>query len=203
MAFLGLALSACAGGYDRAHPSVLDNVHSGAVWQGFLYCGGWGCSDPHESLFSAEEWARVEAVMTPAARTPLAEREQIALAIGLMESIIGPKTGYDRDRAGTAGGIFQFGQLDCYSEAANTSTFLHLLKNARLMRHHTPAEPIMRGQATSRSLRPTHATAAIIEETSGTLIAMDSWFFENGHAAVFVDADTWADSWAPEGGAMF
>ena len=40
-----------------------------------------------------------------------------------------------------------------------------------------------------------------IETASEARIAMDSWFFDSGHPAVWVDADTWSASWAPEGGA--
>ncbi len=194
-------LAGCIGGFDVAHPNVLGNVQSAATWEGFGYCGGWGCSDPSGTSFTPTEWAEVVAVMTPAAPTPQAEREQVAQAVGLMERFIGPKTGYDRDLAGTGAGIFQPGQLDCYSEAANTSNFLHLLNNAGLLRHHQPADPIMRGLATSRSWRGTHATATMTETFSGVLFAMDSWFFASGHDAVFVEADTWANSWAPDGGA--
>ena len=201
--WLALGLGACVGGYDLAHPNVLSNVQRHADWQGFQYCGGWGCSDPHPSLFTPLEWLRVEAIMEPPTAIPAAEREQIAAAIGLMESVIGRKTGYHRDRAGTAAGLFQLGQLDCYSEATNTSTFLHLLHNAGLLRHHTPADPIMRGQATSRSWRQTHATATMVENSSGTLFAMDSWFFDSGHKAVYVEAEIWGDAWAPEDGATF
>lgn len=194
-------LSACMGGYDVAHPNVINNVQREVTWREFQYCGGWGCSDPHEAGFTAAEWAEVQSIMGPPARSAADERDQIARAIGAMETIIGVKTGYHRDRAGTGSGIFQSGQLDCYSEATNSSSFIHLLYNAGLLQHHTPAEPIMRGQATSRSWRQTHATAALTEIETGTLYAMDSWFFPSGHQAVWVEADVWADAWAPEGGA--
>ncbi len=198
-----LALGGCMGGYDLAHPNVLGNVDRTSDWEAFQYCGGWGCSDPHEAGFTPDEWAQVIAVMAPPARSAEAERANIGHAIGVMESVIGGKTGYDRDRAGTGSGIFQPGQLDCYSEAANSSTFIHLLNNAELLHFHEPADPIMRGQATSRSWRQTHATAALTERESGTLYAMDSWFFRNGHQAVSVEAEIWADAWAPPGGAVF
>lgn len=202
--FLCFGLTACVGGYGEAHPNVIGNVHADAARAGFGYCGGWGCSDPEEAGFTAEEWSRVEAVFLPNSNTAEDERQQIAQAIGLMESIIGPKTGYGRDKGGTASGVFQPGQLDCYSEAANTSNFLHLLNNGDLLRFHQPADPIMRGQATSRSWRPTHATATLVEIETGTLFAMDSWFYDSGHAAVYVEADTWADAWGPgRNGAMF
>lgn len=205
VAILGLMMMAglggCAGGYAAAHPNVIGNVDRAADWRDFQYCGGWGCSDPKESGFSQGEWDEVVAIMTPAATTPAEERDQIARALGAMETIIGAKTGYDRDRAGTGSGIFQPGQLDCYSEAANSSTFIRLLARADLLRFHLPAEPIMRGQATSLSWRQTHATAALTEQETGTLYAMDSWFFPSGHNAVWVDADTWGGAWAPPGGA--
>jgi len=198
---MGLGLSGCAGGYAAAHPNVTGNVDRTADWRDFHYCGGWGCSDPREVAFSPDEWAQVAAVMMPAAASAEEERVQLGNAIGLMETIIGGKTGYDRDRAGTGSGIFQFGQLDCYSEAANSSTFLRLLDHAGLMQFHTPAEPIMRGQAASKSWRQTHATAALTEDESGVLFAMDSWFFPSGHAAVSVEAEIWGGAWAPPGGA--
>ncbi len=198
---LAAALGGCIGGYDLAHPNVISNVQPTANPSGFRYCGGWGCSDPHAAAFTEDEWQQVTTTMMPPAATAEAERAQIGEAIGLMERLIAPKFGYDRDLAGTGAGVFRPGQLDCYSEATNTSNFLHLLNNAGFLRFHEPADPIMRGMATSRSWRGTHATATVIETASAERIAVDSWFFENGHAAVYVDADTWAKSWAPEGGA--
>ena len=201
---LALGLAGCAGGYGAAHPNVMNNVGHTASWDEFGYCGGWGCSDRQTANFTADEWRQVEEVFAVPATSAEQERQQIAQSIGVIENIAGAKTGYDNDRGGTGAGIFHRGQLDCYSEAANTSTFLHLLDNAGLIRFHTVSDPIMRGQAASKSFRPTHATAAITENESGTLIAMDSWFYDNGHAAVYVDADTWADGWGPDdGGAMF
>lgn len=199
--FAALSLGACVGGFDTAHPNVMGNVQPAARWEGFTYCGGWGCSDPRETEFTDAEWAEVRAVMSPPASDAEAERAQVAEAIGLMERLIGPKTGYNRDLAGTGAGVFQPGQLDCYSEATNTSNFIVLLANDGLLAFHEPADPIMRGLATSRSWRQTHATATLRERESGTLYAMDSWFFDSGHPAVFVEADTWADAWAPDGGA--
>lgn len=200
---ISLGLGGCAGGYDLAHYNVVNNVHDSASWQDFLYCGGWGCSRPQDVLFAPEEWAQVETIMQSAAATPEAERAQVAEAIGLMELLIAPKTGHGGDLAGTASGFSQRGQLDCYSEAANTSNFLWVLHNAGLLRHHTPADPIMRGMAAGKSWRPTHATATMAENLSGELYAMDSWFFDNGHSAVYVDAATWGGAWAPSGGASF
>jgi hypothetical protein len=170
-------------------------------WRHFRYCGGWGCSDPRQVGFTEDEWAQVAAVLTPAAADAAEERDRLAHAVGVMETIIGGKTGYYRDRPGTGSGIFQPGQLDCFSEATNTSTFLRLIAGAGLMHFHAPADPIMRGQATERSWRQTHATAALTETATGTLYAMDSWFFAAGHDAVWVDAETWGGPWAPPGGA--
>jgi len=202
--FLGLALAGCAGGYDIAHENVVDNVARTSTWDAFGYCGGWGCSDHRDTGFTQQEWSEVAAHFSPGAQSAEQERQQIAHAIGAMEGFIGAKTGYDRDKGGTGGGIFQSGQLDCYSEAANTSSFLHLLNNAGLLRYHVPAEPIMRGIGSSKSWRPTHATATMTEFESGTRIAMDSWFYDNGTPAVYVEADTWAGAWGPdEGGAHF
>ena len=200
---LAVALGGCIGGYGAAHPNVMGNVDHDAHWEGFGYCGGWGCSDPHPVDLTREEWDEVAAIMYPAALTAEEERIKIGQAIGRLETFAGGKVGYDRDRAGTAAGVLQFGQLDCYSEAANSSTFIHLLHNAGLLDFHEPADPIMRGQATARSWRQTHATATLMETESGVLYAMDSWFFASGHAAVSVEADVWADAWGPEGGVIF
>jgi hypothetical protein len=195
-------LAGCVGGYGAAHPNVVNNIDRAADWRGFQYCGGWGCSDPKQVAFSPDEWAEVAALMQPPLDTAAEERDRIAQVIGHMETVIGDKTGYDRDRAGTGAGIFQLGQLDCYSEAANSSTFMRLLAREGLLRFHEPAEPIMRGQATSRSFRKTHATASLTETESGTLYAMDSWFFRSGQPAVWVEAETWGNAWAPQGGAI-
>ena len=67
----------------------------------FEVCQGGGCAQDDSISLTPAEWQSVATLFLPAPTDAQAERKQIALAIGLLEEIVGKKVGTSGDLAGT------------------------------------------------------------------------------------------------------
>ena len=137
---------------------------------------------------SAEEWQQVSAVFANDAKNAAEERAQIAQAIGVLETLVGNKFGTSGDLAGTFSNSHYKGQLDCNDEAINSTTYLRLLASNGLIQLHAIED------TRSRSFFFTgwpHSTAVIRVIATDDRFAVDSWFYDNGHAATIVLFALW------------
>ncbi|MFW6235885.1 MAG: hypothetical protein ACOC24_03785 [Desulfovibrionales bacterium] len=159
----------------------------------FSVCTSVGCHSQTGVVLSREEWAAVDALFLPPSRTPEEERRQVAGAVGLMESLVGPKAGTDRDVAKNGWDEFQSPQLDCVAEAANTTVYLTLLQTRGHLRHHRVAYPARRGFL----IFFPHNTAVLLEPQTGRAWAVDSWFHDNGHPPEIVLLTEWKAGFRP------
>ena len=192
-----VALAACR---TDVPGSITAHVFPENTKEEFLYCGGEGCSDGQAIRFDGAEWSSVQALFEPEASDSGTERRQIAAAIALMETIAGRQAGTSGDLGGTTWLTDSPDQLDCYSEAANTTNFLGLLEREGLMRRHRTLAPQMRGLLEyGHGGVLTHATGSIEDVASGERFAVDSWYFDNGVAPSVVPLDEWLDGWSPSG----
>ena len=160
----------------------------------FEVCQGGGCAQDDSIGLTPAEWQSVATLFLPAPTDAQAERKQIALAIGLLEEIVGKKVGTSGDLAGTFNGDFK-GQQDCNDEAINSTTYMRLLKQNGLMQFHAIED------TRTRNFFFTgwpHTTAVVREIQSGERFAVDSWFYDNGHAATIVPFALWKANYKPE-----
>jgi hypothetical protein len=194
---LALLLAACASGTPR---SISYAVRDDLSRDSFRYCGGYGCKDPHMVSFTDAQWAEVARLFDPPPPTAAAERAAITQAVGRLEAMAGAQAGTGADRGGTLLHVFTPGQLDCFSEAANTTNFLGLMQRAGLLRHHAIDPVEMRGMPYGRGIG-THATAVVRETASGQRYVIDSWFYDNGTPAAVAPVEDWIAGWSPEDGA--
>ena len=77
--------------------------------------------------------------------------------------------------------------MDCIDESTNTYTYLVMMKNDGLLKHHEPA-----GKATR--ILPyifPHSTAVIQNISTGNKYAVDSWFLENGQPPFVIPLHAW------------
>jgi hypothetical protein len=121
--------------------------------------------------------------------TPDEERERIARAIGLFETLIGPKNGTSEDLAMNPPDAPQSprgGQLDCISESTNSTTYLKQLETAGLLKWHSVDERAVR----RRWLFGVHWTA-VISDREGMQYAVDSWYGKNGEPAIILPLEKW------------
>ncbi len=163
--------------------------------QQFEVCQGGGCAQSNQLSISDAEWKSVAQIFNPKANNAADERQQISKAIGVLEQIIGAKNGTLGDRAGTFDNAEYKGQLDCNDEAINTTSYMRLLKSNGLMQFHEIED--MRTRNFFFTGWP-HSTAVIHDIKTGERFAVDSWFYDNGHAATIVPFAKWKANYKPD-----
>jgi hypothetical protein len=180
----------------RADLSTLNRVLQQTPQRdGFEICHGGGCAAVERTALDEVEWAQVRAVFTPLPQSPAQERDCIATAIGVLEGLVGLKTGTATDRGGTFGNSAYPGQMDCNDEAANSTTYMKLMAQDGLIRFHDIADTTTRGFFFNGW---PHTTAVLRERQRGTRHAVDSWFYDNGAPAVIVPLEQWKTGWKPD-----
>jgi hypothetical protein len=160
----------------------------------FSFCWGGTCAAVEKIGLTPSEWARVRALFDPLPPDASSERETIRRAIGLLESIVGPKTGTAGDKAGTFGNSAFPGQLDCNDEATNSTNYMRLMRDDGLIRFHEILDTKTRG---GFLIFGRHSTAVIAETGSMQRFAVDSWFYDNGQPPTILPLDTWQAGWKP------
>ncbi len=160
----------------------------------FEICHSGGCADVSPVSLNSEEWQQVRAVFAKTAQSGDEERAQIAQAIGVLEGLVGNKIGTSGDLAGTFGNSDHSGQLDCNDEAINSTTYMRLLKSNGLMPLHEIEDTRTRNFFFAGW---PHSTAVIHDIKTGERFAVDSWFYDNGHAATIAPFAQWKSGYKP------
>jgi hypothetical protein len=166
----------------------------------FEVCQGGGCAEISKISLTELEWnavSRIFNVPTKSAQesNEVVERQKIAQAIGMLEDLVGKKIGTSADLAGTFFDGKLNGQQDCNDEAINSTTYMLLLKQKGLMPLHEIED--MRTRNFFFTGWP-HTTAVIREIKTGERYAVDSWFYDNGHAATIVPFAQWKANFKPD-----
>lgn len=199
-ALITATLAACATGPDGLR-SLEEVVQSGVERAptpvALPVCHGYGCYGRTLVTLSAAEWREVQALFAPPPADGAAERTRIAQAIGLLESMVGPKTGTSGDKPRTPQALDDLGQLDCVDESINTSTYLHLMERNDLLTYNAVRDLRRRTRFLGLSQ---HYTAVVEDKTTGRQYAIDSWFHANGKPAEVVPLARWLAGWYPEDG---
>jgi len=157
-------------------------------------CHAYGCKMQTKFRFTDADIAEIKAIMKKTAhdKSPAEERRAVAYAIGWMERRVGPVVGTDKDRAGmdfAASGDPT--QQDCVDEATTTTSYLFVLQNNGLLKHHTVGTPFAKDQLWRGVSGWTHWTAVLKENESGTRYAVDSWIYANGENPAVVETSKW------------
>lgn len=187
---IGIALSAIFAGATLAAKPTMPMLTTS-----FEACHRQGCTEHTTVRLAAEEVQSIFKAFGPPAAIAKQERAAIARAISRFEQIVGPRTGTDRDLGGTFPGAFRAGQMDCIDESTNTTTYLHLLDQAGMLRWHDIQNPSTRFPI-PRGWWP-HTTAVILERATGTKYVVDSWFDDNGYPPHIVELSIWKRGWKP------
>jgi hypothetical protein len=157
-------------------------------------CHAYGCQKTTRYTFSAGDMAEISKLMakTKKADTPVEERRAVAWAIGWMETRVGQAIGTSNDRPGmdfAASG--DPGQQDCVDEATNTTSYLTVLANNNLLKHHTVDVPFSKENFLRGVSGWTHWTAVLRENVGGQKWAVDSWIYANGENPAVVETEKW------------
>ena len=192
-----LTLSACGGGQSSDfRPYLAGKGMEPPTPEMFQHCHAYGCQQITPIMLNQKEWAKIEKTFKPRPKTAEAERKAIAKAVGVFETIVGPLAGTENDVYGTFVKTGA-GQLDCVDESTNTTVYLSLLEQKKLLKFHTPQAPTARVPIIHAGRWP-HQTAVVRQTDTGALYAVDSWFHNNGTDAEIVPMAEWKDGWKPK-----
>ena len=191
-----LVFSSCAGTKERdAYEFIESYGKHGPSPSHFSVCYAHGCTRSAEIRLSGEEWNVVRQAFDLGSSDKAKERQSIAKAVGILEKIVGRRTGTDADIGGSFAGTFRQFQMDCIDEAVNTSTYLVMMKNEGLIRFHDLQEPARRGHLIWGGWP--HVAPVIVEMYSGEQYAVDSWFLDNGQPPFIIPLKQWKGGWRP------
>ncbi len=157
-------------------------------------CHAYGCQMQTPVKFGKPQLDEIAALMrkTKKADTPHEERRAIAYAIGWMERYTGEITGTAADRPGMEfNGPGDPTQQDCVDEATNTTSYLLILQQNSLLKHHTVGRPFSKGNILLGVSNWPHWTAVLWEKPNNQKWAVDSWIYANGENPVVVEAEKW------------
>ena len=158
-------------------------------------CHAYGCKMRTKFTFNDADIAELSAIMKKwrtKADTAEDERRGVAYAIGWMETRVGNVIGTKDDRPGmdfSASGDPT--QQDCVDEATNTTSYLSVLQDRALLKHHTVAAPFAKENYLRGVAGWTHWTAVLVEKTNKQRWAVDSWIYANGENPAIVKAEEW------------
>lgn len=195
---LGIAAVLLAGCTHARDGSPVDHLAAFHVTQphGLTVhvCHAYGCQSQTRFRFTAADLQQMKTLMdtTKAADTPHEERRAAAYVIGWIERRVGDVIGTKADRAGMdfeASGDPT--QQDCVDESTNTTSYLMMLHENGLLRHHTVARPFAKDQLWRGVAGWTHWTAVLQETASPQRWAVDSWIYANGENPAIVEVENW------------
>lgn len=200
---LVLAILMAYSGFAQADFSDITKIYRQAPHlSGFEICAGGGCAEVKQVALSDEDWQKVVQIFSQHGQVMDAaqERALIAIAIGMMETIVGQKTATNTDLAGTFGNSDHAGQLDCNDEAINSTSYMRLMRAHGLIKFHEISD--MRTRNFFFTGWP-HSTAVIREIATGEIFAVDSWFYDNGLPATIVPFSEWKAGYIPKDSPVF
>jgi len=194
-AVLCLSAAGCThertGSVDRHYADFhIREPHGNTVY----VCHAYGCKKQTRFRFTDEDIATISKLMETTRKDDSAaeERRAIAYAIGWMERRTGDVIGTKADRPGMdfmASGDPT--QQDCVDEASNTTSYLLVLANNQLLRHHTVGTPFAKENLLHGVAGWPHWTAVIRDTATGQKWAVDSWIYANGENPAIVETEKW------------
>lgn len=156
-------------------------------------CYNYDCATRSPVVFAEQPLQKIHALLQHLPDAA-AERQAIAKAIGLFETISGEQTPTWRDKGRDANDDGVDGRMDCIDHAANTTAYLRLLAERGWLRFHRVAGPIKRAPY----LVNVHWAAQIIDIASQQRYIVDAWFFDNGHPAAIFTLEDWMAGAQPD-----
>mgnify|MGYP001556054813 CR=1 FL=1 len=161
----------------------------------YSICYNHSCATVVTDSLNDAEWREVTAPLRTPASTAAGERAAIARSMAIFETVIGGHTGTSLDKGRNLAGFGLPGQLDCIDESTNTTTYLRLLEQGGLLRHHRVGE---RATRFGLFVGMPHSTAVIEESGSGIRYVVDSWFYDNGLPPHIVRLEDWRAGLDPD-----
>ena len=168
-------------------------------------CFNYGCLTQAEVVYSEAQLAEI-ARLLGTARDAVEEREQLGVAVGRLLGWAGEQSPIVADRGGNYADAAVYGRMDCIDHSTTTTRLLHLLERRALLRFHRVLAPALR-----QSFLIFEHYSALVEEVEevdpatpvhqadASRYVIDSWFFDNGHAAAVMPLAQWQSGEYPDG----
>jgi hypothetical protein len=162
-------------------------------------CHAYTCKKQTPYRFRQKDIAEIRAVMSKVKKADTAheERRAVAYAIAHIDVKVGAELGI-KDKAGMAfSASGDPTQLDCVDVATNTTSYLLVMQENGLIKHHTVAmtqskEDLLKGFA---QLDPVkywpHWSAILQEKATGQKWAVDRWPFDQGENPAIQKVEEW------------
>lgn len=173
---------------------VRDDIITDPTYNHFSVCYEHTCQQVVARSLSQQEWLEITVPLRVPLPTAGDERAAIAATVRNMETAVGQLTDTSQDKGGNLAGFGLPGQMDCIDESTNTTTYLSMLTDSGLLKHHTILD---RATRFGLFVGVPHTTAVIRETGTGQRFAVDSWFYDNGHAPAIIDIQQWKSGWEP------
>ena len=159
-------------------------------------CYGYGCNAQAQIRFSDGQLREVAQQMAVAV-DPAEERKMLAAVIGRLYAWAGEQSDIRNDRGGNYADGHAPGKMDCIDHSTSTTRLLRLLETRGSLRWHRVLEPDARNWAL---VIPVHYSAVIEEKAAGegARFVVDSWFVDNGQAAVILPLGEWKEGAGPD-----
>ena len=159
-------------------------------------CYGYGCIAQAQIRFSdaqLDEVGRQLALAVDAEN----ERKLLGAAIGRLYGWAGEQSDIRNDRGGNYADGHAPGKMDCIDHSTSTTRLLKLLETRGSLRWHRVLEPDARNWAL---VIPVHYSAVIEQKAAGedARFVVDSWFVDNGQAAVILPLGEWKEGAGPD-----
>jgi hypothetical protein len=190
--FAALAFTLWGSAQSRAYDSAITNAYTSyslsvPTAASVIVCHGFGCDRRTEIALGKADHSKLTALLAPGKKSAEAERGALATAIAWFDRRVGPEAGTTK-RIARAGAMTESGpgQMDCIDTSRNTTSYLIVLDQLRLLRFHQIEAPVARGFVWSP-----HATAVLVEAKSGEKWAFDNWTRKYGEKPDVMPLEKW------------
>jgi hypothetical protein len=167
---------------------------SATTGEGVSICYNYSCSKQTQVTFSESRLAVLRDLLS-ASSDGKQERETLAQVIGRLYAWAGETTPIANDRGGNyPADAGMEGRMDCIDHSKTTTRLLRMLEARGWLKFHRVLNPILR----RRFIFAEHRSAVIAETTSQQRFVVDSWFVDNGKAAVVLPLKAWLNGGGPD-----
>lgn len=197
---VALAVSACAGNANHLNTVYLDRFAGpNPTPAEFTVCHGFNCVERSRAALSKDQWRSIAAVFKPRAKNGQGERQQIARAVAVIETMVGPQTGtaahqWTHQNMLVMPNLGDLSQLDCVDSAVNTWTYMTMMERSGLFHFHRVAQLSNAGSLTDPFMRNT----AVLQEIDGGYFAIDASLVDGGVPPPILPLATWMGDWPPK-----
>src|SRR5215831_397795 len=157
-------------------------------------CSAYTCRTQTAFKFTPEDIAKLRSLMAEPqlGSGSAAERLRIARTLAWMERRVGDVVGTSADRPGDDfAGAGDPTQMDCVDVATNLTSYLRVLDNNGLIKHHTIGSVYVKEDIRKGLSGWTHYAATIVESETKQKYAVDGWLLPSGQEPEIVEVERW------------